>query len=89
MLEGDSISLAFKAHIHSCLGKEVWLWLIVRPSIYSFCIAHFIFTLALCFHLGLFQPSASSFLTCEYGHMLDAFGMHLIHCPIEGQQITT
>jgi hypothetical protein len=26
---------------------------------------------------------------CECGHWLDAFGMHLIHCPFKGQRIIT
>jgi hypothetical protein len=29
ILEDDSISLTFKIHIHSCLGKGVGLWLVV------------------------------------------------------------
>jgi hypothetical protein len=53
ILEDDSISSTFKACIRFCSGKGVGLWLIVKPSINSFHIAHFIFTLALCFHLGL------------------------------------
>jgi len=43
----------------------------------------------LCFHLGLIQPSTSSLLTCECGHGLDAFGMHLIHCAFGGKKIAT
>jgi hypothetical protein len=36
ILEDDFISLTFGAHIRSCLGKEVGLWLIVRHlSIHS------------------------------------------------------
>jgi hypothetical protein len=50
ILEDDSISLAFKAHIHSCSSKGAWLWLIAKSSIHSF-LAHFIFTLVL--HLYL------------------------------------
>jgi hypothetical protein len=65
ILEDGSISLASKACIHSCSGKGVGLWLVVRPSICSFCITHFIFTSTLCFHLGLIQPLIFSFLTCE------------------------
>ncbi len=53
ILEDGSISLASKAHICYYLGKGVGLWLIARPSIRSFHIAHFIFTLVLCFHLDL------------------------------------
>jgi hypothetical protein len=36
ILEDDFISLASKAHIHSCSCKGVGLWLVVKPSIYSF-----------------------------------------------------
>jgi hypothetical protein len=53
ILEDDFISLAFKAHIRFCSGKGVGLWLIARPSIRSFCIAHFTFILTLHFHLNL------------------------------------
>jgi hypothetical protein len=45
--------------------------------------------LVLCFCFGLIQHSTSSFLTCECGHGLDAFGMHLVRCPFRGQQIAT
>jgi len=84
ILEDDSISLASRACICFCLGKGARLWLVVKPSIYSFCITHFIFTSALHFHLNLIQPSTSSLLTCECGHKLDAFGTHLIHCMFGG-----
>jgi len=87
ILEDNSISLAYKAHIHSYLGKGARLWLVVKPFICSFHIAHFIFTLALHFHLGLIQPSTSSLFMCEYGHGLDAFNIHLAHCPFGGQHI--
>jgi len=53
ILEDDFISLASKARIRSCLGKGVGLWLIVKPFIHSFGIAHFIFTSMLNFYLGL------------------------------------
>jgi hypothetical protein len=67
-----------------CLGKGAKLWLVVKPSIRSFCITHFIFTSTLHFHFGLIEPSASSFFMCECGHRLDAFGTHLTCCPFEG-----
>jgi hypothetical protein len=89
ILEDDSISLASKAHICSCLGKGVRLWLVAKPSIHSFRIAHYTFTLVLRFCLSLIQPLAFSFFTCECGHKLDTFGMHLAHCPFGGQQIVT
>jgi hypothetical protein len=89
ILEDDSISLASKAHICFCSVKGTKLWLIVRPSIHSFCITHSTFTLALCFHLNLIQPLASCLLTCECGHGLDVSGMHLAHCPFRGQRIAT
>jgi hypothetical protein len=56
ILEDDSISLASKIHIHFCLGKGARLWLIARPSISSFRIAHSIFTSTLCFHFDLIEP---------------------------------
>jgi hypothetical protein len=84
ILEDDSISLASKTCICFCLGKGARLWLIVKPSIYSFRIAHFIFTLALFFHLGLIQPLTFSLFMCECGHGLDTFGMHLTCCLFKG-----
>jgi hypothetical protein len=51
ILEDDSISLTSRACICSCLGKGVGLWLVVRPFISLFCIAHFTFTSALLFVL--------------------------------------
>jgi hypothetical protein len=81
ILEDGSISLTSRARIHSCSKKGVRLWLLVRPPIDSFHIAHFTFTLALHFYLGLIQPSTSSLFMCECGHMLDTFGTHLIRCP--------
>ncbi len=76
-----------RAHICFCLGKGARLWLVVRPCIRSFCIAHSTFILVLCFHFDLIQPLASSFLMCECEHKLDASNMHLIHCLLGGQWI--
>jgi hypothetical protein len=64
ILKDDSISSASKAHIRSCLGKGIGLWLIVRPSIHLFHIAYSTFTSALHFCFGLIQPSTSNLLTC-------------------------
>jgi len=89
ILEDDSISSTSKVRIRSCLGKGARLWLVVRPSIYSFHITHFTFTLVLCFHLDLIQPSTSSLFTCECGHGLDTFSTHLTCCLFGGQQIAT
>jgi hypothetical protein len=47
------------------------------------------FALTLCYCLDLIQPSAFSFLTCDCGHGLDAFGMHFVRYPFGGQQIAT
>jgi hypothetical protein len=62
ILEDDSIPLAFRAHIRSCLSKGARLWLIVRPSIRLFFIAHFIFTSTLQFCFNLIQPLVSNFI---------------------------
>jgi hypothetical protein len=83
ILEDGSISSTSRTCVCSCSGKGARLWLVVRPSIYLLCIANFIFTSTLHFCLGLIQPSAFSFFTCECGHRLDAFGTHLIHCPLK------
>jgi len=40
IFEDGSISLAFRACIHSCSGKGAWLWLVAKPSIHSFWITH-------------------------------------------------
>jgi len=89
ILENDFISSASKTYIHFCLSKGAKLWLIVKPSICSLCIAHFILTSTLHFHLNLIQPSTSSFFTRECAHGLDAFGMHLAHCLFKSQWIAT
>jgi len=81
VLEDDSIPSTSRARICYCLGKGVGLWLVVRPSICSFRIAHFTFTSTLHFRLRLIQPLASSLITCECGHRLDAFGTDLVCCP--------
>jgi hypothetical protein len=81
----DSISSTSKTYICFCLGKGEGLWLVARPSICLFRITQSIFTSTLRFHLNLIQSSASSFFTCECGHKLDAFGMHLVRCPFGGQ----
>jgi hypothetical protein len=83
ILEDDSISLASVAHI-CCLGKGARLWLVVRPFICSFHIAHSIFTLMLHFRRSLVKPSTFTFLMCECGHGLNAFSTHLACCPFEG-----
>jgi hypothetical protein len=51
ILEDDSISLASVAPICSCFGKGVGLWLVARPSICLFRIAHFTFISTLHFCL--------------------------------------
>jgi hypothetical protein len=43
----------------------------------------------LVFMLSMPQPLTSSLLTCECGHELDVFGLHLIYRPFGGQQIAT
>ncbi len=53
ILGDDFISLAFRTHICSYSGKGPRLWLIARPSIRSFHIAHFTFTSMLRFHFNL------------------------------------
>ncbi len=80
ILEDDSISSTSKTCIHFCLGKGVGLWLVVRPYVCSFHIAHSIFTSGLFFCFNLIQLSASN----ECGHRLDAFGTHLVRCPFGG-----
>jgi hypothetical protein len=89
ILEDDSISLAFKAHICSCSGKGVRLWLVARPFIHSFFIAHYTFTSVLPFCFGLIQPLASNLFTCECELRLDTSGTNLIRCPFGGQRIAT
>jgi hypothetical protein len=89
ILEDDFIPSTSKARIHFCSGKGARLWLVAKPSICSFCITHFIFTLVLCFRLGLIQPLASSPLTYKCGHKLQAFNTHLAQCPFGGQRIAT
>jgi hypothetical protein len=89
ILEDDFISSTFIAHIRSCLNKRAGLWLIIKPSICLFCIAHYTFTLALHFHLDLIQPSTFSLLKCECGHGLATFDTHLPCYLFEGQRITT
>jgi hypothetical protein len=89
ILEDDSISLASRTRICSYSGKGTRLWLVARPSICLFHISHFTFTSMLRFCFNLIQLSTFSFLTCEYGHGLNTFGVHLVHCAFRGQQITT
>jgi hypothetical protein len=89
ILEDDSISSTSIARMCSCLCKGVGLWLIVRPSIHSFRITHFIFILALHFRFNLIQPSTFNLFMCDYGHELETFSMHLTCCPFGGQRITT
>jgi hypothetical protein len=89
ILEDNSIPLASRTCIRSCSSKGARLWLVVRPFIYIFHVAHSTFTSALCFCFCLIQPSTSSLFMCECGHELDTFGMDLVHCPFGGQQIVT
>jgi hypothetical protein len=53
ILEDNSISLASRTCIHSCLGKGVELWLVDKPSIHSFRITHYTFTPMFHFHFDL------------------------------------
>jgi hypothetical protein len=92
ILEDDFISLTSKVCIHSYSGKGTKLWLVARSSICSFWIAHSTFILVLRFHLGLIHLLTFSLLTCvtcESGHELDAFGIHLACCFFGGQWIVT
>ncbi len=87
ILEDDSISSTSKACIHFCSGKGTGPWLVAKPCMCSFHIAHFTFTSMLRFHLNLIQPSTSSFFTCECEHRLDTFSTHLVHYMFGGQRI--
>jgi hypothetical protein len=89
ILEDDSISLTFRARICSCLGKGAGRWLVAKPFILLFRIAHFIFTSLLRFCLGLIQPLPFHLPTCECGHGLDAFDTHLTCCSFGVQWIAT
>jgi hypothetical protein len=89
ILEDDSISSASRAHIHYCSNKRARLWLVVKPSICLFRIAHSTFTSMLHFRLGLIQPFTFHLFICECGHGLDASGTHLTRCVFGGQQIAT
>jgi hypothetical protein len=71
------------------LGKGARLWLVARPFICPFSIAHSTFTSTLHFCFGLIQPLTFSIFTCECEHELDTFGTHLTYCPLGGQWITT
>jgi hypothetical protein len=84
ILMDDSIFSTSKARICYYSGKGAKLWLVARPSICSFCIAHFTFTSVLRFCLDLIQPSASSLFTCECGHGLDAFSSLPIWKSVDG-----
>jgi hypothetical protein len=85
ILEDDSIFPTSKTHICFCLVKRATLWLITKQSIRLFYIAHFTFTLTLCFRFNLIQPLAYCLLMCECGHGLNVSNMHLTHCPLGGQ----
>ncbi len=89
ILEDDSISSTSRTCIYCYSSKGAGLWLVANPFIHLFHIAHSTFTSTLYFRLDLIQPLTFSFLTCEYGHELDAFGTHLVHCPFGGQWIAT
>jgi hypothetical protein len=89
ILENDSIFSTSKAHIRSCSDKGAKLWLVIKPSIHSFHITHFIFTLVLHFHLYVIQPSTSNLLMCENEHGLNTSSTHLARCPFGGQRIAT
>ncbi len=89
ILEDDSISLASKTHIRSCLKKGARLWVVIKPSIHLFRITHSTCTSALRFCLGLIQPLTSNLLMCEYEHGLDTFGTHLTRYMFRGQRIAT
>jgi hypothetical protein len=82
-------SSSSKIHICSCLSKKARLWLIVKPSIHSFHIAHSTFTSTLRFRFSLIQPSTFNLFTCECGHGLDTSNTHLTSCLFGGQWIAT
>jgi hypothetical protein len=84
ILKDDSISLTSRTHIGFCSSKEVRPWLVAKSFIHLFHIAHFTFTLALHFCLGLIHPSASTIFMCECRHGLNASGTHLAHCLFGG-----
>jgi hypothetical protein len=64
-----------------CLLKELIIWLVVRPFICSFHIAHSTFILMMGFHFGLIQLSASNPFTCECEYKLDVSSMHYLLGP--------
>jgi hypothetical protein len=76
ILKDYSISSTSKAHIHSCLRKGAWLWLVVRPFNCSSCFSHSTFISMMCFHFNLILPLTFNFITCECEHMLNASSTH-------------
>jgi hypothetical protein len=89
ILEDDSISLTSRAYIYFCSAKGVGLWLIIRPFIYLFHIAHFTFISTLHFVSIWFNFQHLVFFMCEYTHGLNTFDTDLTSCLFGGQQITT
>jgi hypothetical protein len=69
--------------------RGLGLRLVVKPSIYLFCITHSFFISTLHFCLNFIQPSASNIFTCDCGHELDVSNIHLVRCPFGGQRIAT
>jgi hypothetical protein len=63
ILEDDFGFLVSRVRVHSCSGKGAMVWLITKPFICLFHIAHFTFILRLRFCLSLIQPLISSFFT--------------------------
>jgi hypothetical protein len=89
ILENHSISSTSKARTRSSSDKGARLWLIIKPSMHPFHIAHFIFTSTLHFRRSLVQPLASSLFMCENEHELNKSSTHLACCLFGGQQIVT
>jgi len=76
ILKDDSISSSFRAHICSCLGKGVGLWLVVKPFIRLFRITHFNVSFQhFIFILVLFKPYHLIFPHVN----VDMGWMHLAH----------
>jgi hypothetical protein len=89
ILEDDFISSTSKACIHFCSGKGAGLWLVVKPSINLFHIAHFYFHFNVAFSSQFDSSFNIFFFMCECGQGLDTSNMHLTHCPFGGLQIAT
>jgi len=78
-----------QAHLHSCVGLGVGVWLLIRLTTPTFHLSSVHFFITLHIHLGLPHPTIAHFSQFQCAHTIDNLYTHLLQCPCGSEHIAT